>query len=870
MGPLIFAAGWLFGSALAWRALRETCWLLILTIGPLLGSATLLGMANARVAPGWGALGLLLASFVLLALPGTRAKDESVSEGGADAPDDPTAAQANTPVRPRPVWVAMGRSGKVGLGILSAIVVVYTHFHGVHVVDPARCLHDAQIVALGRGVFPPVDPIISHQAAVGDYGRDLFMAALNTGNGDPVGTVWWISPILQLAAFLTLYASTRSLTGSSCRGFLVAGMIFFGMDCGHRVGMLDSFDGVDGLAFPQLVLLTHVIFRVFLGSGWPVWLVCGLVLGTYQLVSMTFFALFLMAGLGLFLLKARTREAWTGLAVVAVLSAGLVLFDGGAIGGGFVTQSALFQVRLSTNPEHRTSVAYNASLFRSLDRPARVEGDVSLFSPELLRLHWLPLYLAPLTLWMVRRWVLGLFYWIFGAVAFLLPGLLAVGPPPLFEAELFRLEMAAAYGFAGALALALAEVLESRPISFSRQPVPALSFAPGSGRYLLALAVLVASLAAGEKAVNDAIIDSGEKGFRWFPTVRQWRLEQPVFGMTADAMDACAWLRKRTRPGQRVLTNLLDGRPTGLWPDTAVATLAGVFSAGHARLSDADGSTRDHLAFGESSLSKAFWASADLSLLEGTGIRWLLADTARLRPEVVKKLEEMPHQTFGAWLAVGVPERAGVEAGEWSLTGPVSVPPGPDLRPGERFDLRVPFRSDKESRAVLKVQDSTVDPLRFTIPAGQGVATLSLVTPFVEGVYHAALCDPAGKEMATFDLVVDFLKRLEGLSANLSIPPLKVGRMYTLPAEWKGTTVVHSKGELDLYYRFRRPDGDYAWEVDSIPQPVELNLPEAPAFTLQIMTPAESGTYRLELWFFDRDSGRRVRTGAAFNVTVQS
>ena len=124
-------------------------------------------------------------------------------------------------------------------------------------------------------------------------------------------------------------------------------------------------------------------------------------------------------------------------------------------------------------------------------------------------------------------------------------------------------------------------------------------------------------------------------------------------------------------------------------------------------------------------------------------------------------------------------------------------------------------------------------------------------------------------EMAAFDFVVDFLKCLEGLSANLSIPPLKVGRMYTLPGEWKGTAAVHSKGELDLYYRFRRLDGDYAWEVDSIPQPVELNLPETPAFTMQIMTPVESGTYRLELWFFDHDSGRRVRTGVAFKVTVQ-
>lgn len=864
MGPLIFLASCLFGSVLAWRGLRESCLLLILALGPLLGSSALVALSNAGVPPTYSGAGLFLLSLTLAALPG----------------------------RPPATWTPMTRAGKWGLGVLSAIVIVYTHYNQVHVLDTDRYLHDAHIVAFGRGIYPPVNPFFPDLAMNGHFGRDLFMATLNSGAGDPVGTIWWVSPWLQLGAFLALYASTRSLTASSCRGFLVAGMLFFGMDCGFRVGMIDTFEGTNGLAYPHMVLLMHLMYRLFQGSRWPVWLISGVVLGTYQLIYMTSFALLLLTGFAFFLLKARARQAWVGLVVTGLLAMTLAMTEGGAFTdlarrGSHPEQSRavqnqglrvtvqfpkkhLFQVLTSTGIYYRTSVAYQTSLFDGLYRPPRGEGYVNIWTPDFLRVHWLPLYLAPLTLWLLRRSPLGLAYWLLGAISYLLPGLFDFGP--VFEAEYFRWELSAAYGFAGALGLALGEWMQSCPIRFDRRPVPTLSFGPGSARYLAALAILIASLAAGEKTLNDAIIASGKKGFRWFPTVRQWRLEQPIFGLTEDSMAACAWLRERTQPGQQVLTNLLTDRPEGLWPDAVAAMLAGVFPAGHAFPSETEGGTMGNPAFHQNSLYKAFWASGDLALLEGTRVRWLLANTANLRAEVVSRLQAMPHQAFGEWLAVELPERAQTEVGEWSLSGELGRPDDGDLRLGARFDLNVPFSNPgPESRAILKIENSLVEPLRFTLPKGDGVSTLSLVTPLDEGTYRAVLSDPSGREKAAFPIVIDFHKRLGELSASFSFPQLKTSRMYTLKGEWKSPGApIHSEGELDLYYRFRRPDGQYAWEVDSIPQACDLDLPARTGLTVELMTPALPGPYVLELWFFDRGSGRRIRTATALAVTVES
>lgn len=875
MEYLLFTVASLFGSTLAWRALRESDGLLVLALGPLLGASALVALANARLAPGLCLAVLSAGSVVMAAWPGRQA----------------------------PLWPAMTRWGKGGLALLCLVVLGYTLYHQVHVLDGDRWLHDAQIVAFQRGIYPPVNPLFPELAMNGHFGRDLLMATLTPDGVDPAYTTWWVSPLLQVATFLTAFASTRSFTGSNLRGFLVASFIFFGMDCGFRVGLIDTFDGSNGLAYPHLVLLFHLMNRILHSDGaepsWArrnasLWLVSGVVLGTYQLIYMTSFALLLVSGLAVFLVKARTRQAWTGLLVTGLLALGLAVTEGGAFTdlanrglrpeldkavqnqGLRVTvqfpKEHLFQVLTSTAGYHRTSVAYRTSLFEGLYEPPRGEGYMYIWDPQFLRTHWLPLYLAPLSLWLLRRSALGLSFWLFGAISYLLPGFFYFGP--IFEHEYFRWEFSAAFGFAAALGLALGSWLESCPLRLGRAPW-SLTFGPGSFRYLLAWLILISSLVAGEKAVNDAIIASGKDGFRWFPNLRQWRLSEPTFAMTEDTLRACDWLRQRTRPGEQVMTNFLNGRPSGLWPDVVAATLSGVFPAGHAYPSETEGGPHGNPAFHPNSVYRAFWASADLTLLQKTRVAWLLADTTRLAPDVLKKLESFPHQRFGDRLAVELPAPSPPGAPTWSLAEAVSVPASESLRLGARFPLPVRFSNRGPASQALLTLDRNgnaiaAEPLRFTVPPGESERELSLVTPLDEGTYQATLSDPGGQEKATFSFTVDFLQRLENLSCQFSFPQLKAGRFYLLEGQWTSEKPISSAQELDIAYRFRRPDGDYAWEVDSIPQPLELDLPARPTFQLQVLSPALPGPYELELWFFDRGSGRRVKMKTSFPLAVES
>ncbi|MGE0490651.1 MAG: hypothetical protein AB7S38_15710 [Vulcanimicrobiota bacterium] len=859
MSFLYLAFACLFGGLLTSRALKETSWLLILGTAPLLASAAIVQLANWGCPRNPAVLLLAVASLGLWFVPAEK-----------------------------PQWLPLTRFEKGALGLLLLCTLVYTHYSGVRVFDSDRYLHDSHIVAFQRGIYPPVNPFFPELAMNGHFGRDLLMSALTEDKADPVFTVWWVSPFLQIGALLTLFASTRVLTGSPRKGLLVAAMVFYGMDCGFRVGLVDTFDGSNALAYPHLVLLFHLMHRVLGPSKWPTWLVAGIVLGNYQLCYMTNFPLMLVTGLCLFVLKARTKEAWIGLVVTAVLAMTLAFTEGGAFTdlarrglhpeqtkavqnqGLRVTlqfpKEQTFKLLTTTADYYRTSVAYRTSLFKGLYRPPRGSGYLYIWDPRLLTTHWLPLYLAPLSLWLIRKCPLGLSYWIFAFISFIIPGLFYFGP--IFEYEYFRWEYSAAFGFAAALGLGLGEWLEGNPIRFDREN-RTLKFAEGSKRFILALLILFASLLAGEKLLNDAIIDSQKKGFVWFPSTRQWRLNEPTFQVTADDVDAAAWLRERTEPGSRILTNRLDDSPTGLWPDTVVAMLAGTFPAGHAFPPETEGIPHGNPAFHANEFYRAFWATGDLTVLEDTGVRWLVADLDKLDPKVQESLEGLNHQVFGRRLVAEVPPVEPFDPKAPIAVEAVVPPDNAELRIGHRYPLTVRTNNPGQpGRVVLKLDKLTSVPLRFTVPSGDHELEWSLVTPLDEGTYHASLQTLDEKELAGFDFTIDFLARLQALEAKIEFPQMKANRFYRLQGEWLSARPIHSTGELQFYYRFKRPDGDYAWEVDSIPQPTDLNLPEQPALDLPILTPDLPGSYELEFWFLDQ-SRRRVKLDQSFQVTVE-
>lgn len=863
---LLFFVASVWGSVLTWRALKEDCGLLIASTGPLLGAASLVALSNAGTPPSYSLAGLSVATVVVALWPG----------------------------RQRPVLPVLSKGQWCGLAVLSLLVTCYTLYHQVNVLDGDRWLHDAQIVAFHRGIYPPVNPLFPELAMNGHFGRDLLMATLHQDGADPALTTWWVTPWLQLASFLTLFSFVRVQTASTTKGFFTSCLVFFGMDCGFRVGLLDTFDGSNGLAWAQLVLLFYLMNKILLGARWPHWVVSGVVLGTYQLIYMTNFATLLLTGFVLFVCKGRSKTAWVGLLVTGFLAMGLAVTEGGAFTdmaqrglkpeldtavqnqGLRVSvqfpKEEIFKVATSTAGYYRTSVAYQTSLFKGLYQPPVGEGYVSIFNPNFMMVHWLPLYLAPFTLWFLRRSGLGLSFWIFGAISYLLPGLFYFGP--IFEYEYYRFEFSAAFGFAGALGLTLGEFLDRKsPLSWEKEP-RRLVFGPGTGSYLLAWLIAIASLAAGEKALNDAIIASQRADQPWFVKVAEWRVKEPTFGLTPDHLRAAAWMRERTRPGEQILTNFLNDRPDGMWPDVVTATLSGAFPAAHAFPTLQAGIPHGNPAFHPNSVYRSFWATGEWTYLEGLGVRFAVADVGRLPAQVVDRLRTVTHQEFGSIWVMEVPPMAVAGTGDsdpaqWSLVGPVERPEDQDLRLGVRYPIKVKLQNPgKPSRAVITLEGSDVAPLTEKVDMGSAEATWSLVTPLDEGSFEALVRDSEDKVQARFPLKIDFLERLSRLEPNLELPEFLEKSFYRLPVQWSLDSPLRTQGEIELSYRFKRPGAEYVWEVDLIPQEMSLELPEKNTTELQVLTPLEPGSYELEFWLYDRGSRRRVKIKKTFPVLV--
>jgi hypothetical protein len=860
LGFLHFMIASILGGLISAKLVRETSLLLVLGTAPLYGSVALVAAAN------WGLdrvpsmLGLAALSIGLFFIKSERPQMDSLKKWQA--------------------WV---------LGILCLIVVVFTHHHNVNILDTDRYLHDAHIVAFSRGVYPPVNPFFPHLAMNGHFGRDLMMSVLTTLGSDPVIVTWWVTPFIQVGTFLTLFASTLVFSGSALRGLLVASMVFLGMDCGFRVGLIDTFDGSNALAHPWLILLVYLMVRIMETPRWQNWLVAGVTLGTYQLVYMTSFALLLPTGLVLFMIKCRDKKAWAGLVITGFMAMGLAVTEGGAftdmarrgldpeLSKAVQNQGLrvsikfpkdnLFQVMALTSDYQRTSVAYKTSLFKGLYSPPTKQGYIYIFDPDFLTTHWLPLYLCPLALWFCRRSALALGYWLFGFLSFLIPGLVDFGP--IFEYEYFRWEFTAAIGFAAALGYALGEFLEECPISFKKGETKRLEFGPGSGKYLAALAVLIASLAAGEKLLNDALIAAQKDGHRWFPSSVEYRLDEPEFRLTTHDLNAAAWLRERTEPNSRVLTNRLEQRPYGMWPDTTIATLSGSFPAGHAFPPRSQVTPHGNPAFLPNTVFTAFWATADWNVLRGSRVSWVVADTSRLTPKVIEKLGETEHEWFGDRLVAKVPQAPALdETPEVAI--PVVIPPAEGLRLGRRYPLRVSYTNTGEDAAVtLKLDQPEVQPLTFKALEGEHEEEWSLVTPHDEGTYKVTLLDALEKELASFSFTVDFLERLSKVKLKFEYPQFKTRSLYRLKGTIEGPA-LQSTDELDLYYRFKRPNGDYAWEVDSVYQSVNLALPEVNQLEMELFTPELPGAYELEFWFFDRFSGRSIKSDSTVQLSVES
>jgi hypothetical protein len=153
-------------------------------------------------------------------------------------------------------------------------------------------------------------------------------------------------------------------------------------------------------------------------------------------------------------------------------------------------------------------------------------------------------------------------------------------------------------------------------------------------------------------------------------------------------------------------------------------------------------------------------------------------------------------------------------------------------------------------------------------PGQEGGGEHSMVTPLDEGRFLYELS--SGSAVLRLPFQVDFLARVAALRPRLDPPDgFKPRRFHSMRLGLTSDKPLFTRQELELSYRLRRPGGEYVWELDSIPQPLTLDLQpgvEQEAF-FTLLTPAE-GTYELELIVKELRTGRTVRLGRPLRVTV--
>jgi len=799
---------WPWAGLLARRVLRERDPLLAGALAPLLACSAVLVAANCGLRGATLLAAVVIPAFLLAFMRRTGYRVHGSNRGQ-----------------------------KVLLVASLLVVLGYTHYAQMRFLDTDNWIHEPLITSYSMGIWPPRNPYFPELTLNGHYGRDLLVSVFGSPGQDPLATVWFLNPLLQCAAFLALFASIRSLTGTFWPGYLAAMLMFFGANVGFRVGLADTFDGNNGVVYALLVLNLHLLFRLFRPAPagrdgqqpvtWksllPMWLLAGVVLGNFQIVYETHFGLLLLTGLTLGLVF-RERLAWAGLLVVAAVALPLAATEGGPLTdlarrqgrteevkavqnqGQRVSirfpKDRLFTVQATDSIYQRTSAAYRTSLFSGLYRPPQGSGPMSIFDPRFLTTHWLPLYLAPFTFWVLwrRRSLPGLGLWFFAAWAYLVPGLVDFGP--IYEWEYFRWEFAAGVAWAGALGVALSFWLPPQggwPVCAGRDEQGwSLRLQRGALPVGLALLVLLADLAAAQKMLNDAVIDLQKARVPLFTSAGRWRTLRPELRTSQADLDAARWLAERVQPGQRFLSNRTDDTPPGIWADAVFATRSGALPAGHAFPPGAEGTHAAPPSYADA-LSRAFWATGDSELPARAGVDWLLVDPDRLAPGLFQRLQadtglepgpvfvdeaQQRRQVFAV-----KPRPAATSSGSLALEA--VLPAASGLRVGQHHSLQLRVRNVGVGPARLRQVRARIlgeggEPTQETPllrdfdmelkPGQEGQAEHSLVTPLdrrkvplrvefgldgAAGSLPGRLPDPAGGAQAS-----------TGPSRRLQAPPL--------------------------------------------------------------------------------------------------
>lgn len=519
-----------------------------------------------------------------------------------------------------------------------------------------------------QGLFPPRNPFFSELVYAGHYARDLLTVMVAYLSGASLyGVQTPVTVGLQLAAFLVLFSTLWRQTRDVCPTILGTVFVFIGANAGFRGGWLDTVANNNALAQMLMALVFFLTLEALFGRPrWPATFWAGLSLGGLAWAYETSFAGVCLGLCGLAFSTLALRSLRVSQLVTAGVIVLLTLLLGVSQGGVFrhladkllggqkapqtqvdttlriqsqevsikFPKERLFHIKLDRSGEEM-SMAYSIlPLLRALPKPSGTPGYVSVFSPYVLRIHWIGLYLAPLSLVMLARrrcWV-GLLLWWVGFSAYFLPSVVDFG---FWESEVFRWEYVASWGFSGALGVALGQW-------WSASGGPLLSLSGGSvsvhrRAFQAALLGLLVLLNVGPSLQQIVVRSSQLENLRMgvlFPGTLDWLRRQPELAFSAADARLALWMAPQVKAGDRVLSTARDENLYNVYPEATFSGLSGALPIGHAFPSAFEG--LGTLPFRQKAAARAFWFSHDPALLANLEPDWLV-----LRPPLPDSLEKV-------------------------------------------------------------------------------------------------------------------------------------------------------------------------------------------------------------------------------------
>ncbi|MGE0490679.1 MAG: hypothetical protein AB7S38_15850 [Vulcanimicrobiota bacterium] len=758
---------------------------------------------------------------------------------------------------PETAPLPLGGPTKAFLIAVCLLIYLFSNAQQIGSPDDDFWIHSPLQGLMLHGNFPPYNPFFSDIPMNGHYGRNLSLVTVAYLTGHDTFKVQMVmTTLLQMATFLLLFASLRRATGSELQAVLGAGFLYFGINAGGRGGLIDTLQNNNPYVHLYLALVADMTLRLWSGSRMAA-VVGGLVLGGYAIVYETHFGVCVLVLVGVTpILLALKRIPLRSLALVALMLG--LAFPLAATQGGPLTniverrlaghqdqqpeqlskgmqnqaqvvkvtvpKENLFQILLETGEYQRCAYIYRLDTpLKIFYKPAPDRGYRYIWSWDVLRIHFLPLYLMPLSaVFLLRRGhPAGLFLGAFGLIAYLVPALVDFGP--IYESEYYRWEFAAALGFTGALGLFLGAWLEelyARPgldWTFDEEPgVLRLRFTTKGLAALLVIGLCALNSLACLSLVSSRLSEAWSKGLVGaalvFPSTPTWLESHAILDFDPVDYAAAHWLETKARPGQRLLTNFRQENNFSILFESTLTGVSGIRCVGHALPLDDEkiGTTPYHMA----PPALAFWATRDPYYLRLLGVDWVY-----LRPT-----EEVPDLEGVEGLELAHEERLGPER---RLVYRFSLPPvelvepdgdsslflgGLELPAHARSNQVFPRRARVENRGTQAVAldgslfyrtrlqstgkesvpvEWVAVPLKEKLQPGQSLEVpLALVAPPEDGDYDLLFgyCDGSRSLEIPSDtgpLVVDFARLLAQVKiatlqfdqtrpSHLSVPRLEL------------------------------------------------------------------------------------------------